>query len=260
MRNFLAGFVVLMCIGCSSIEPALSVSDSPMMESYPVKGRNGWQLNQKLEFGEYQTTKVKRSWTRTRETITDLEGRRLSRSYPDLITHNYSDKDQSFYFQINDQYGNTSDVYGTSEFHSHDLQLGDNRNSMGNILQDIIGGDFSENIFYLQVFVNDEERPWQLILDNDASQVFAGEYEGILGFDMDHYYLLHPITKMQGKSGPRTIAGSLGFEVFTKDKKPVAAVYLENNGKVYFHTRDPKERFLMANLAAALLLQQDIAM
>lgn len=258
MKYLVLVFLALVLVGCTSMEPALSFSDSPTLEAYPVKGRQGLLINQKLRFGEYETSKVKRSWTRIRDTRTDLSGRRISSTYPDLISKNYSDKDQSYYFQIIDSYGNFSDVYATSEFHSRDLQLGDNPNSVGNILQDIFGGDYSENIFYLQLFVNEEERPWQLFLDNDAAKLYAKDYEGILALDRDHYYILQPITKIKGKNKPEEIFGSVGYEILNKEGKSVAAVSLVDAGRVYFHTRDPKERFLMANLSAALLLQEDL--
>lgn len=54
---------------------------------------------------------------------------------------------------MKDLFGNIADVYAVSQFHAEDLQTGDNPNSMINILQDIFGGtDFSEDLFYLQVF------------------------------------------------------------------------------------------------------------
>lgn len=260
MKPLLPVLLLFILCGCSAVVPALSVEDSPMLESYPVKGRQGWMLNRQVSFGEYQTSKVKSSWTRVRDARTANGYRIPERNYPDLITTVYKDRDQSYSFQMNDGYGNYSDVYATSKFYSRDLRLGDSTNSIGNILQDIFGKDYSEDLFYLYLFINDEKSPWQLFLDNDAAELKADQYEGIFAMDRENYYRLLPITEMKGKKRNYQVFGNLGYEIVDKSGNFVAAVDLDGPGEVYFHTRDPKERFLMANLAAALLLQQDIAM
>lgn len=257
MRAIYLLLVAMLLCSCAGYEPALSVSETA---AYPVKGRQGWMINQKLKFGEYETSRVKRSWTRGGNTRVDLlSGAVQNPDYPNFISMDYDDRHQNYYFQMTDFYGNISDVYASSEFHSQDLQIGNNPNSLVNILEDIFGRNgYSENIFYLQLFRNTEERPWQLMLDNYASEVLADEYTGVFALDRDRYYILKPINKINGKNGPQKIAGSMGFEIFDRSDKSVAAVSLMDSGKVYFHTKDPDERFFMANLCAALLLQQNL--
>lgn len=258
MKAIFLFLLAVLFTGCNTFEPALSVTDTV---SYPVKGRQGWLINQQLKFGEYETSKVKRSWTRGGNTRIDLlSGQTVPAGYPDLVSMNYNDREQSYYFQMNDFYGNSSDVYASSAFHSEDLQIGNNENSLINILEDLFGqSSYAENLFYLQLFRNREERPWQLLLDNDAAQMFADRYTGIFALDREQYYILRPINKLQTKNGPREVFGTLGFEVFNSKEESVAAVSLVDNGSVYFHTKDPDERFLMANLCAALLLQENLA-
>ncbi len=253
----LAGLMVL--VACTPMKPALSVSDTT---AFPVKGRQGLLIRQKLSFGDYETSVVKRSWTRSGNTRVDLiSGQVHDPVYPNLVALDYADSDQSYYFTINDFFGNVADVYAVSQFHAEDLQIGDNPNSVVNIFQDIFGGtDFSENLFYLQVFLNDEIRPWQLVLDNHASQVFPGEYTGFFALNQKEFYTLTPITDLQGKKGPQKIAmGSIGYEIFNSNGNSVAAVSLIDRGEVYLHTKDPSERLLISALCAALLLQEDIS-
>ncbi|GAB2777096.1 hypothetical protein GCM10010465_24750 [Actinomadura fibrosa] len=241
------------------MEPALSV---PQTTSFPVKGRQGLMINQKLSFGDYKTSRVKRSWTRGRNTRIDvLSGQAADPAYPNLVSLNYNNRDQSYHFQMTDFFGNVSDIYAASGFFSKDLQIGDNPNSIINILEDLFSGiNFSSNVFYLQVFLNEQERPWQLVLDNDAAQFFAKEYTGLFAIDKYNYYTLKPITRVQGKKGPEDlIMGSVGYEIFNNKEESVAAVSLVDNGTVYLHTKDPDERFLMSNLCAALLLQEEIS-
>ena len=163
---------------------------------------------------------------------------------------------------MKDFFGNTADVYAVSHFHAEDLQIGDNPNSVINILQDIFGAtDFSDQLFYLQIFANNEARPWQLVLDNTAAQLAPESYTGFFIFDEQQYYTLKPLTHILGKKGPQKILmGSLGYEVFDSRGISVAAISMIDNGEVYFHTRKPDERFLMANLFAALLLEEDLSL
>lgn len=259
MRKLYLLLVSLVAIAaCTPMKPALSVTET---SAFPVKGRQGLLIRQKLNFGDYETSVVKRSWTRSGNTRVDLiSGRVHNPSYPNLIALDYVNSDQSYYFTMKDFFGNIADVYAVSAFHSEDLQIGDNPNSVVNILEDIFGNSgYSENLFYLQVFLNSETDPWQLVLDNDAAQLFAGDYTGFFALDNNNFYTLKPITHIAGKKGPQEIFGSVGYEIFDSKGKSVAAVSLVDNGEVYFHTKDPSERFLLSNLCAALLLQEDVS-
>ncbi|WP_029034602.1 hypothetical protein [Salinimicrobium terrae] len=252
-------FLALLLIACAPVKPALSVSET---NAFPVKGRQGLLINQKLKFGDYKTSSVKRSWTRSGNTRVDLiSGQVADPSYPNLVAMDYADSEQSFYFSLSDPFGNAADVYAVSEFHAEDLQIGDNPNSVINILEDIFGGSgFSENLFYLQVFLNDEVKPWQLLLDNHAAQITPEDYSGFFALTEEKFYALQPITHINGKKGvEKIIAGSIGYEIFNSKGESVAAVSLIDNGEVYLHTDDPSERLLLSSLCAALLLQEDIA-
>lgn len=261
MKKLLLLSLVLASFSCKTMQPALSISESDLLESHPVKGRQGLLINQRLKFGEYETSRVKRSWTRGGNTRLNYPfGTIADPTYPNLISMDYVARNQAYYFQMSDAYGNISDVYGISDYKSQDLQIGDNPNSIINILQDIFGKtDYAENLFYLQFYLNDERRPWQLLLDNHAAAFFIKEYQGVFALNEKTYFTLKPITKVMGKKGPEEVwAGNMGFEIFNSSDESVAAVSLVDGGNVYFHTKDPKERFIVANLSAALLLQQDV--
>ena len=257
-KLYLLLVAVILMVACTPAKPALSVTDTT---AFPVKGRQGLMIRQKLNFGDYETSVVKRSWTRSGNTRVDLiSGQVHNPSYPNLVSMDYANSDQSYYFTIKDFFGNIADVYAVSAFHSQDLQIGDNPNSVINVLEDIFGGSgYSENLFYLQVFLNSETSPWQLVLDNEAAQIIPGEYTGIFALDGDNFYTLKPINQLMGKKGPQKIFGSVGYEIFDSSGTSVAAVSLIDNGEVYFHTKDPSERFLLSGLCAALLLQENVA-
>ena len=244
--------ILVVAVSCTPMQPALTAS-SPV-ENLPVKGRQGLLINQKLTFGDFQTSKVKRSWTRGGENILGIPVGRFNR---DFLSYQSVGKDQDFFFVMEDPGGNRAEVFALSQLASQDIQLD---KSSGTFSEDSFSINLkSENIFYIQLFLNGNNRAWELLLDNEAAQIFAKEYQGIFAYDEDNYYTLKPITKVQGKKGPENLLlGSIGYEIFNKKEEPVAAVSLVDSGNVYLYTQDPEERFLMANLCAALLLQEDL--
>jgi len=262
MKRMLIAVIALVTMqGCTPFKPALSDSDNTNVEELSVKGRQGILINQKLEFGDFQTSKVQRSWTKGGNSRTGISlGNTVDFFYGNIISKEYMNRDQTFYFQLSDKNNGISDAYASSAFNSEDLMIGNNPNSIVNIFEDIMSHeDTIESMFYLQVYVNDETKPWQLVLDNQASQTNPNEYLGVFALDEKRFYTLKPITKVASKKGPRSIMfGSIGYEIFDANKKSVAAVSLMDRGMVFLKTTDTNERFLLSNLCSALLLQQQI--
>jgi hypothetical protein len=260
MKKSIFLLLTFAAVSCTPIKPAFS-ENATMTEELEVKGRQGLLINQKLSFGNYQTSKVKRSWTKTEKSSMPLPTSVLFwLLYDKGMSKEFVGKHQKMHFMIITPAGQSSDVYATSIFSREDILIGDNPNSAINIFnQHFNGGSESEDVFYAQVYIGNQEKPWQLMIDNDASQTFAKSYEGVFALDDQHFYKLKPITKVQGETEAQNLwFGSIGYEILTPDNKSVAAVSLMDKGKVYFNTADADEHFLLANLAAALLLQENL--
>ena len=99
------------------------------------------------------------------------------------------------------------------------------------------------------------------MLENDKLQRDPGSYSGWVGRSPSEYYTLAAVTQMLNKKGDvvQMPFGAMGIEIRDKQGRPMAAVNLADKGTVYF-TRDlsPAEKFLMANICTALLLQEQI--
>lgn len=248
---------LLVLASCTPMKMAVSDDLKAGHDEYAVKGRQGNLLKQKLSFGEYQTTKVKRSWTRGSFGRTGIgTGGTAQQEWVNLISLEYVNRKQTVNFGLTDG-TNQSDVYCVSRFNAKDLVVGKNPNSIINIALDL--GSPSSSTYYVQAFTNAEETPWQLMLDNVASQAKAKSYVGIFARSKTDYYTIHPVTKLEhnGKAG-NILAGSVGYEVRDPQGRAVAAVSLIDNGMVFLGKVSPQERFLMANLCSAILLQQQI--
>ncbi len=257
MKYILLSIAALIILSCTPFQPAFSVDTMP--ETYPVKGRTGLLINQKLSFGPYATSKVNRSWTRIDKTSMPVRSNIVFWALFDkLLSLEATAKVQNLHFSMTSP-GRTSHVYGTSMFSSEEILASGNPNSGINVLGRVLSAGQTENVFYVQVFMDSAETPWQLALDNQASQIGAKTYQGVFALDDDHYYTLVPVTKIASKSGPRSIlAGSVGYEIKNPKGETVAGISLIDKGQVYFNSRDPQERFILANLMAALLLQENL--
>jgi len=256
-------YTLLILAGFSSCTPfhlSLSGDLDRTRDVYEVKGKDGIMINQKLSFGEFKTTKVKRSWTRGNSGLTGFGfGSPYQANWVNLISTEYINKKQTVRFGLTDG-KRESDVYCVSRFHSEDLQVGAKENSLLNIGLDLMGDGYSsESTYYVQLFTRGDEAPWQLMLDNEEAQRRAKTYVGRLMKSESQYYTIHPVTKLQknGKEG-KILGGSVGYEIRDPKGVALAAVSMMGKGMVYLGKVSAEERFLLANLCAAIVLQQYI--
>jgi hypothetical protein len=250
--------VALLLLSCSTPKMALEPGN---FKELAVSGRQGFLIKQKLQFGEFATTSVKRSWTKGSSSRTGISvGNPTDSYYENIISMEYVKKKQTLNFSLADDKSNSSEVRCITKFSSDELLVGNNPNSILNIGIDILRGINSSNTFYAQVFINGEARPWQMLLDNQLVQAKPSSYKGLVALDSENYYAVLPVNKMLNKQGEakKTLFGTVGLELKNKQGKTVAAVSMMNNGTVYLDTADEKEKFLLANICAALLLQEQI--
>ncbi len=233
----------------------------PAYDEYTVKGRQGILIKQKMSFGEFSTNTVKRSWTKGSSSLFGIGSiSPQQQEWVNIISVEYTRKKQTLGFALHNG-ALQSQVYCVSRFNARDLEIGRNPNSILNIGMDILGiGGKSSSTFYVQIFTSpNDDRPWELSLDNQRAQAQPKKYTGYLAKSRNEYYSISPVTKMEknGKTG-NTLAGTIGFEFRNKEGKTVAAVSLIDKGMVYLGKTTPEERFLLANACTAILLQEEI--
>lgn len=259
---FIAALLAASFLGCRPFDISVHEQLKANADHYAVKGRHGILINQKLNFGEYNTTKVKRSWIRSTSS-TETKGwvRTETDGWIGMISTEYINKNQTLNFGLTDAQRH-SEVYCVNNFNAEDLHIGENPNSILNIGLDIFGeGVHSDNMYYAQIFIAQEERPWELVLDIQEWQRDPNRYRGYLVKSKDEYYTLVPLTKLEKttKDGhlksSQQLFGSSGFEIHNQKGEAVAAVSTINRGKIFLGKTTAEERFLLANLCTALLLQ-----
>jgi hypothetical protein len=258
---FIAATILLSFVACTPMKMAVHPDLQSAYDEFPVKGRQGILIKQKMSFGEFNTNTVKRSWTRGSNAFSGLgyvDQQRMK--WVNLIGTEYINRKQTVRFSLNNQ-GMQSDVYCVSKYKSEDFRIGARENSIVNIGLDIWGvGDESSSLYYVQIFAGKEEKdPWQLVLDNQESQQKPGKYIGKLLKNEKEFYTLHPVRQMESKGKVRNMPfGSIGFEFRNPGGKTVAAVSMIDKGMVYLGKTTAEERFLLANACTAILLQEQI--
>jgi hypothetical protein len=230
------------------------------VQQYPVKGRSS-HINQKLSFGSFRTVDIDRSWTKGNSSTSGLsQGTPNTPTYKKILTTEHISKKQTLYFSLADSSNNLANGYCVSDVQVENFNIGDHPNSVLNLLLDLSGqGGQSSNMFYvILVDVNTQAR-WELLLDNQASQM-SKDYQGYLAKNESEYYVITPANRIKTKKGKVGTMpfGSAGYHITDKSGRPLAAVSLMDRGIVYLTDLNQEEKLLMAAALTALLLQEVI--
>jgi hypothetical protein len=259
MHKIIYSFAVIFLLtSCSSALIAVDDTGWEQKETLAVKGRNGFLINEKLSFGEFKTTSVKRFWTKGSSWSISTG----VNDWVERLNVEFVKRKQTVRFNLTDAEGNESQVTAFSKVRWTDLTVGNNPNSVINIIGDLLQiGDAGTNTYAVRIAVSKEAAPWEMLIDNNAAQRKAKTYRGILARTKSDYYTIAPVYQLRNKQGKNVslpLGGSVGFEFQKPDGKTVAAVSLIDNGVVYLNKLPNEEKFLLANAAAALLLQQQL--
>lgn len=249
-------------LSCKTPDLALKENEWQSTEKIEVKGRQGWTINEKLSFGNYQTVTLKRSWTKGsgafagwtayKPGFTEVEKK---------IGVEYSQRKQSVRFELSDSKNQESAAFCVAKIKSGNFVINKNPNSaVGEVNSILEIGDDWQNGYWVEIYLKHEDRPWEMVIDHRNVERQRKNYTGYLALDRNNYYTIKPVYALRNSNGKtvNTIGNSIGFEFRNKAGKPVAAVSLMDQGIVYFEKLSDQEKFLLANACTALLLEQQI--
>lgn len=248
-------------VNAQSMFLALEGEEWKEVKDYPVKGKQGLLVKEKLSFGDYRTLDVDRSWTKGSEVTTGLTvGVPTDDFYKKIITTDKIHKKQTLFFALGDSHGNQSTTYSVSQLDAKDFNIGNSDVSVFNLLLDLAGpGAKSSNVSYSRIYVGPSAEGWDLFIDNQAAVAQPKKYMGYLAKNDTEFYTITPVTKVKNKKGKVGAMpfGSVGFEIRSKDGEALAAVSVIDNGIIYLKETDPQEQLLLASACAALLLRPE---
>jgi hypothetical protein len=264
--------LALLIILYSCTTAKLSVPDkfSTQATRMPVKGINGWQLGQKLSFGTYATSPVKRGWdfsSSIQYTKFRMRPEEAVLKVFDISTDNNINKQRNkFQYTISD--GNTlAEVYASEKFSEKQLVYKSNNPWIGNVSKT---KKYDYAFTAAIVPVEKDVEPWSLVLVNtydinkDTAQgLFDKPYIEEEGYATNgkETIAIRPlrIEKMTTKSGrqAKIFGGKMlsGYEL-QWDGGVVAIIDILDNNIWIYNNLDPKEKMTLSAISSAILLKR----
>ena len=194
-----------------------------------VSGRQGVLWNQRIRFGDYETDRIQRSATRgSEERGVFVERERFRQSYEFTLRQ-----------------GGVDVARVTCDTRAHERGV--------NVLGVEVGPGRTASLACDVAPADDEAAPWKVDLVGEHDAELAGTY---LSTDRaeDREYEIEGTRKIGGRDAVETT----GYFV-SRDGRPVMAVETANDGTVWFASgMGPNERDVLACLAAALLVLEDL--
>lgn len=198
----------------------------------PVKGRQGWMLNQTLSFGEFTTGKVKRGWLK---------------SYDIPFIVRFSGAKEKLAYDISDGQGNTAEVFCMGKLREQDLPLFNQLFEVTLNWQDAFSGAIS---------LNEGRQHYDFLITDLNQNNWFRPAEGFVRYG-DGLIEIQPVDKLS--NGKRALGmQSLGFQ-FVYRGEVVGAVETLNNGRVWLKDGlAPELRLVLGSVSAALLLRSEL--
>ena len=265
--------IILAVVLLSSCTAAkISVPDKFQQQStrLPVKGVNGWKINQKLSFGPYQTSAIKRGW----DFKGSLQYTKFNVSPEEMLLMVFdinTDKrnlNQRNKFQFTIQEGDRiAEIYATEKFSEKQLVYKSNNPYIG---------DFSKTQRYEYAFtaailpLTEKKDPWSLVLVNrydkakdTASHPFDRPYveeEGYVTNGKENI-TIRPLrienVTTKGSKQTKAFGGKMlsGYEL-QWDGGVVAIIDILDNSVWMYIELEPSEKLLLSSIASAIFLKR----
>jgi len=199
-----------------------------------VKGRQGWQFNQKITFGDYFTSKIKRGWTK-------------GGTWNFVVK--FQNAEQKLSFTQNTPFGKSAEVLAIGKFKNTELPL----------FKDFLSYSFKyENTFAGTVIPNDNEsNNWDFVIHNPESGLPKDADCGIIRDSNGNEIIIRGVKKVEGQANWVTL-DNYGFE-FIQNGQSIGAVSTINNGRVWIkNDLDENTKLILASVSTSLLVRHSM--
>lgn len=272
MRYSIISFVFLIALSsCTAVKLSVPEQFSSQATKMHVKGLQGWQINQQLNFGPFQTSKIKRGWDFThgmQHTKFNLKPEEMVLNVlnvdVDKRTINQKNK-----FQYSIQDGNlVAEVYAMEKFSEKQLVYKSNNPYIGSASK-TNKYEYAFTAAILPLTAQNSE-PWSLVLINKydiakdtARKLFDKPYveeEGYATNGKENIAIrpLH-IDKVTTKSGKDTkvIGGKIlsGYEL-QWDGGVVAVIDILDNNIWLANNLEAHDKLLLSSISSAIMLKR----
>lgn len=223
---------------CSTSNIAVSENlrqNSSMME---VKGNAGLLINQKISFGNFYTSPIKRGWTNRTE-LTVLGIRHEKAKQPIEFTQ----------FGLN---ASSADIVGSSNFDNNMFKL---FKGLENYANNFWNGYFGV------IIPKDGSATWEVLVENDNSHSsLKSETDNGIAMDEQGNSIEIKGTKQLSENKFFTDdSKTFGYELF-RNGESIGAVSVLGNGKVWIkNSLSPQDKLIVASLSSILISKQNLS-
>ncbi|ULQ56715.1 hypothetical protein KJS94_00715 [Flavihumibacter rivuli] len=260
---------------CTTVKVAVPQQFSSQATAMKVKGLQGMMINQKISFGEYASSNVKRGW----DFSSSMQASRISFRWQDQLVKIFNiqtdnktlNESNKFQFTLGDGKQETA-VFAMEKFNEKQLVYKSGLPVIGDVAQTKnYQYSFSAAIMLLSGQVRE---PWQLVLVNrydakadTAKGLFDRPYVEEHGYasNGDVTFTIHPLRISSYENPKGKDVKVLGGPMFTGyelkvDNGVVAVVDIIGEQVWLLNDMDPTYRIVAASVASALMLKrkQDI--
>lgn len=270
-KNLFASLTVLLFISCTTAKLSVPPQVSSQATRMPVKGLNGWMISQKLSFGPYQTSKIKRGWDFA-ASVQYTKFRMSPEEYLLKVFDINTDKGTNhqrnrFQYTLTDG-GLEAEVYATEKFEEKQLVYKSNNPYIGNASKTHrYGYSFTAAVVPLS---QKGEDPWSVVLinkydiNNDKDQgVFDRPYveeEGYATNGKENITIrplrVENVTTASGKE-TKVFGGRMlsGYEL-QWDGGVVGVIDILDNNVWIANNLEANEKLIVASVASSILLKR----
>ena len=268
--KFLAPFLFLLS-SCTAVKLSVPSSFSDQATKMPVKGLNGWMVNQQLSFGNYNTSSIKRGWDFTSSvqyTKFNINPEEMLLKVFDIDTDKRRQNQRNKFRYLLEDGNLVAEVFATEKFNEKELVYKSNNPWIGNASKtQRYEYAFSAAILPLTATNNE---PWSLVLINryDAAHdtargLFDRPYVEEEGYATNgkENIAIRPlrIDKVTTKSGKDTkvVGGKIltGYEL-RWDDGVVAIVDIMDNNIWLANNVDAPDKLILSSIASSILLKR----
>ena len=270
MKQKLFVVSLIFLISCTTAKLSVPPSFSEKATKMPVKGINGWQVNQKLNFGDYATSKIKRGWdfsssvSHTKFRISPEEA--LLKVFDIDIDKNTNTQKNKFQYNIGDG-TQITEVYATEKFKEKQLVYKSNNPWIGNASKtNRYEYAFAAAIVPLTL---KDKTPWSVVLINKydiakdtAIKLFDKPYVEEEGYATNgkENIAIRPIRtdKVLTENGEQKLFGGkmlTGYEL-QWNGEAIAMIDIVENSIWILNDAEPDKKMILASVSSAILLKR----
>lgn len=269
-KMILAASIVMAATACTSIKLAIPTQFSSGATEMPVKGLNGWMINQKLTFGSFATTSIKKGWNVTSTKADKVSNvgteERLLKVFKVNQQNNTINQRNKYQYSISDGTIST-EIFCMEKMSTEELVVKTNNPILGDFTKTKNSQySFSAAILPQSVY-NDE--PWQMIMYSiyDAAKDTAKRFWDVPYKEEEGYatngketIVIRPlriqtIVNKKGKEANFPVKIPTGYELRMDDG--VVGIIDDFGKSIWiYNDLDAKTKLILASISSAIMLKK----